>query len=460
MFVNANYFAAKPGMRTGERTFPLTFLVILTTRAVYEYLRTPVPQRPKLFSLFTILLILFWLYYMTHVAVIYLFHYDEVPVDSIAAVFGVYRPGLFRFFDYHMLWIGLFPTMVLHRDMARAKRVLVILGIVMSFGILSILWEYFAPLPLFLKILFQLKAAGETTEGYRVRDPAPLYMLMAGFVFAPLAVRLQRGLRNVLALLFITAATFAILITKNRILWAGILAFLPIALLWKPPQVLFKQAIVLGITILVALTGLFHPRVNETVTRVVNEVIERWSRNHAYGGDPRMDPSYQGRVREREAWEYQMRTWPLTQRLFGGGLEAGYGRYISLYDAGYQNPRFRTLYTEKVHMHFAWLGRIYRIGWVGTLLLAATILAFFIRAIQIFYSTKEPFVRGLIIGVCGAMVGVLAFDSLHSLLNRSEALPVILMGAFVEIIPHWQRTGQLAPSTIEQQTSSEALSTA
>jgi hypothetical protein len=452
MFVNAMYFAAGPGGGTGERTLTLLFGGILGLRALYEYVRLSPENRPRLLSPFTVLLLLFWIYHLGHVLTIYIFHYNEIPTGDTYAVLGYYRPGIFRYFDYHLLWIGIFPIITLLRDMARARRVIIILGAIMALGVGSVLWEYFAPLPFFFKVLFQLHAAGETTEGYRVRDPAPLYLFLAGFFYAIYAVGFLRGgWRNAFAVLFILVATFAILITKNRILWAGILVMLPFVLFWKPPEALVKQAVVFGVTLLVGLACLLHPRVYEPTVKIINETVERWSRNYAYGGDPTLDPSYQARVREREAWEQQVRSMSPIERLFGRGLEAGYGRYVSLYDAGFANPRFRRLYVEKVHIHFAWLGRLYYIGWIGTILLAVVILIFFVRATRIFFSVRDPWSRALIVGIVGATVGVLFYDSLHSLLSRSEALPVILMWAFIELVPHWQRTGQFAPTTVTPQ---------
>ncbi len=443
LFVNAFYFAAGPGGGTGERTLTLLFLGILSTRAIYEYLRTPKAQRPRLWTWITAFLLIYWAYHMVHVGYIYIFQYDTIPPDSREAALGIYRPGIFRYLDYHMFWIGILPIIILLSDFNRAKRTLVGLGMVMVIGIGSILWEYFAPLPDFFKILFQLQAAGEGAEGYRVRDPAPLYLFMMGFFFALYAIGYVRGWKNALLIAFIGAATFAILITKNRILWGGILLMLPIALFWKPPQILLRQAVVAGIVALLMLAGMLEPRFNTIATRVYTETMERWSRNYAYGGDPRLDPSFQAREREREAWEWSMQNRTTAQLLFGTGLETPYGRYVSLYDTGFINPRFRNIYIEKVHMHFAWLKRITNVGIIGTVLLALALIVFFIRSAVVFYQVKDPLMRALIVGVVGATIGVLSYDSLHMLLHRSEALPVILMWAVVELIPHWKRTGQI-----------------
>lgn len=443
MFVNILYFAAAPGMGSGERTLLLLFSFVAWTRAIYEYLCTPPAERPRLFSILTVAILLYWVYHMGHVLYIYLFRYNEPPPESGEIALGIYRQAVFRYFDYHILWLNIFAIVILMKNIQRFKRTLPLIGLMMLFGLIGVLWEYFAPLPMFFKVLFQLKMAAQTPEGYRVRDAAPLYLFLVGFFYAIYVIGFLRGRYNVIAILYILLATFGILITKNRILWAGVLAVLPFALFWKPPQALLRQIWVFGITLLVLLASLFHPRVNESVSRIVTETIERWSRNYAFGGDPRLDPSYQTRVREREAWEHQIRTLSPIQRLFGKGLEAGYGRYVSLYEMGYFNPRFVKLYVERVHMHFAWLGRLYKIGWIGTILLAFVIFAFFIRSIYIFFSVNDPFIRAVIVGVAGGTVGVLFFDSLHTLLGRSEALPVVLMWAFVEVIPHWQRTGQL-----------------
>ncbi len=443
LFVNAFYFAAGPGGGTGERTLTLLFLGVLSARAIYEYFQSPKEQRPKLWTWITGAIMFYWLYHLVHVAFIYISRYNLVPEDSVEAVLGFYRPGIFRYFDYHMLWIGIFPILILLGNYRRAIRTLIMLGIVMLIGLGSVLWEYFAPLPYFFKVLFQLQAAGEGAEGYRIRDPAALYLFMMGFFFALYAIGYVRGWKNVIVVAFIVAAAFAILVTKNRILWGGILLMLPIALLWKPPQILLRQATVGAVAALFFLMGMLVPQFNTIATRIYNETMERWSRNYAYGGDPRLDPSYQAREREREAWEWSMRNRSTSQLLFGSGLESTYGLYISLYDAYAPNPRFRQLYVEKIHMHFAWLKRLTNIGIFGVALLAFVLAVFFIRSAIVFYQVKNPLMRALIVGVVGATVGVLAYDSLHALLHRSEALPVILMWALVELIPHWKRTGQI-----------------
>jgi hypothetical protein len=442
LFGNVMYFALGPGQGTGIRVLTLTFGLILTVRAAYEYLRTPPNERPRLMSWLIVALLLYWVYHMTHVVYIYLFKYNDVPPESIAAALGMYRPGLFRYFDYHILWIGIIPIIILLRDFERFKQVAILLGTVMAIGLGSVIWEYFAPLPEFFKIMFQLRAAGETAEGYRVRDPAPLYLFMVGFFYAVYMIGFLRGSRNLFALLFVMAATFGILITKNRILWAGILMVLPIALLWKPPQVLMRQLSVFAIAALVFLAMMFYPPVYESVSRIATETVERWNRNYAYGGDPRFDPSYQYRVRERESWEatWVRLTW--TEKLFGRGLETGYGYYVSVAQLG-GPPTYARTYVEKVHMHFAWLGRLLRTGYVGVGLLGLLLVVFFATSVYTFLGIQNITVRAAIVGVVGGTVGILSYDSLHTLLSRQEALPVILMWSLLPLAWHWQRTGQL-----------------
>jgi hypothetical protein len=265
LFGNVMYYALGQGQGTGIRVLTLAFGLILTARAAYEYLRTPPNERPQLMNWLIVALLLFWIYHMVHVGYIYLFRFHEVPPNSIEAVLGLYRPGVFRYFDFHILWVGVIPIVILLRDFARFKQVAILLGTVMAIGLGSVVWEYFAPLPEFFKIMFQLRAAGETAEGYRVRDPAPLYLFMVGFFYAVYMIGFLRGSRNFFALLFVMAATFGVLITKNRILWAGILMMLPIALLLKPPLALMRQLSVFSIAALVFLATLFHPPVYESV---------------------------------------------------------------------------------------------------------------------------------------------------------------------------------------------------
>ena len=442
LFGNVMYYALGQGQGTGIRVLTLTFGLILTVRAAYEYLHTPPNERPRLMSWLIAMLLLYWFYHMIHVGYIYFFKYNDVPPDSIAAALGMYRPGLFRYFDYHILWIGIIPIIILLRDFERFKQVAILLGAVMAIGLGSVVWEYFAPLPAFFKIMFQLRAAGETGEGYRVRDAAALYLFLMGFFYALYMIGFLKGSRNFLALLFVMAATFGVLITKNRILWGGILMVLPIALLWKPPQTLMRQLSVFAIAALVFLAMMLYPPVYESVSRIATETVERWNRNYAYGGDPRLDPSYQGRVRERESWEATWARLTWTEKLFGRGLETGYGYYVSVAQLG-GPPTYDRTYIEKVHMHFAWLGRLLRTGYVGVGLLGLLLVVFFATSVYTFLRIKNVTVRAAIVGVVGGTVGVLFYDSLHTMLSREEALPVILMWSILPLAWHWQRTGQL-----------------
>ncbi len=444
LFVNAFYFAAGPGGGTGERTLTLLFLGILSARAIYEYSRTPKAQRPRIFTWFTVTILLFWVYYMGHVAYIYLFRYDAIPPDSPQAALGFYRPGIFRYLDAHMLWIGILPIIVLLRDYQRLLRTLTILAIVVFIGLASLVWEYFAPLPEFWKIVFQLRAAGETVEGYRVREPRALNLILIGLFFAVYSLGYYKGWRTMAAITFTALASYAILITKTRILWFGIMISLPFVLLWKPPAVLMRQLAIALIALILGSAAMLEPRVNDAVTQIWSETVQRWERNYAFGGDPRNDPSYQGRLREKEAWEFKMQKLTSTQRLFGAGLEEPYGRYLSLLEAGYQNPRFKNIYIEKTTMHFSFLIRQLQIGLIGTGLVALVLIAFFLRAIQAFILVREPLIRSLVAGIMGSTVIVVLYDSIHTnALNSPGSLPTVLLWALIELAFHWKRTGQI-----------------
>ena len=446
LFVNTAYYVAGPGGGTGERTLTLFFLAVLSVRAIYEYFQIPKDRRPRVFSWFISVMLIFWCYYIAHVIYIYLFRYDYIPTDRVDVILGFYRRVLLRFFDAHMLWIGILPLIVLLRDFQRARRVLFILGTVIFLCVGSVIWEYLAPLPEFWKVVFLLRVAGETTEGYRVRDPVAIYLIVFGFFFAIFSLGYFRWRITFIMLVYIALASYAIMITKNRALWAGILAFLPLALLWKPPVVLVRQAQIALVGVIVSLSLTLHPTVSEVASRIWLEAVQRWERNYAYGGDPRLDPSYQARVREKEAWEYKMQKANFYQRLIGFGLEEPYGRFVPLYDYGaaYQNPRFQRTYLEKTDMHFAWLARQLHIGWIGTGLLALVLVAFFVRAGQAFFATRDPFVRSLLMGLVGATISVIAYDMIHSdVFDDKSSLPIILLWAVCEAVFYWRQTGQI-----------------
>jgi hypothetical protein len=443
LIVNAMYFAAGPGGGTGERTLTVLFFLIVSARAVYEYLRIPAQERPRLLTWLTGAVLLFWVYYMGHVAYIYLFRYHEVPPDSPEAVLGFYRPSVFRYFDSHILWIGILPLMVLMRDLERAKRALLIVGVVVGLGVATLVWEYFAPLPEAWKIVFQIRAAMETKEGYRVREPAVMYLMVAALFAAIYSLGYVRGWRAAVVIAYILAAVYGILITKNRALWAAITPIVPLALLWKPPAVLARQTAVLAAVGLLLGAGMLNPQFYSIVQQNIEETMERWQRNYAYGGDPRNDPSYQGRLRENEAWEVKMRQLSPLERLIGRGLEEPYGLYLSLADMGY-GSRFTSVYIEKTRMHFSWLRRLLAIGIIGTSLLTLTLVVALVRIAWAFLKVNHPFTRALMMAVGAGTVAAIGYDAIHSgPLDSAPVLPIILLWSLAELTFHWQRTRQL-----------------
>ena len=445
LIVNAMYYASPlPG--TGERTIILLFLLIVSARAVYEWMRIPKEQRPRVITWLTATMLLFWGYYMLHVAYIFIFRYHEVRADNVEAILGYYRPGIIRHFDAHMLWIGILPLIVIMRDINRCKRILAIVGTVVGLGVVTLIWEYFSPLPEVWKIVFQIRAAGEGAEGYRVRDPAVMYMMVMALFTALYSLGYLSGWRNVLAVSFIAASVYGVLITKNRALWAALMAVLPFALLWKPPAVLVRQLTVLGIASLLIGAGMLHPRFNQAVQQKLAEAVERWQRNYAFGGDPRNDPSYQGRLREKEAWEVTIARFTPLERLIGRGLEATYGFYLPLAAKGYSPTRFQQVYFEKINMHFPWLARQTQIGLIGVALLALTLLAGLLRIAHAFLAVNHPFTRALLMGVGAGTVAAIGYDAIHSgPLDSPPVLPIILLWSLAELTFHWQRTGQLQP---------------
>jgi len=443
LIVNAMYYASPlPG--TGERTIILLFFFIVSARAVYEWMRTPREERPRLASWLTAILALFWGYYMLHVAYIFIFRYHETRVDNVEAILGYYKPGIIRHFDAHMLWIGVLPLIVVLRDLRRCLRVLTIVGIVVALGIFTLILEYFTPLPEVWKIVFQIRDAGESAEGYRVRDPAVMYLMVIVLFTAIYALGYLRGWRNSLAVLLILASVYGVLITKNRALWAALIAVLPFALFWKPPAVLARQALTLGVTALLLGAGMLHPAFNRAITQKVNEAAERWQRNYIYGGDPRNDPSYQFRLREKEAWEATISRFTLLERFVGRGLEEPYGFYLPLSVKGYPAQRFKNVYFEKINMHFPWLARQTQIGWIGVALLALTLAAGLARIGHAFIVVKHPLTRALLMGVGAGTLAAIGYDAVHSgPLDSPPVLPVILLWSLAELTFHWHRTGQL-----------------
>jgi len=446
LYVNLLYYATGTGA-TGMRSLLLVFLTTASARAAYEYLRTPSAERPKLFTWLLILLFTFWAYYMIHVINIFVFRYNIPPSDDILSTIGYSKRGLIRYFDAHMLWIAVIPIVILLRNYVRAKRVLILVGLAALSGAVGTFLDYLTPLPELWKVAFFIRTAGESQEGYRVHTAATTYLTVFCALYTVYRVGFLKWWQHLVALFYLVAATLLIAAVKARALWAPILVLLPFGLLLKPPQALFRQVYVLGFAGLLATATLMHPRVYDVTTQLANEVVQRWQRNFAFGGDPRNDGSYQGRIREREAWEQHYATLSLTDKLFGRGLEEGYGFYLSLYALGY-GPQYRQTYVEKTRLHFSWLGRLLHIGIIGTVLLALVFIAATARAVYTFLVVPQPSVRALAFASVGATAVILFYDSIHHYtLTDFSTLPVVLSWAFLEAAIHWYRTGQLPDET-------------
>ena len=446
LYVNLLYYATGTGA-TGMRSLLLVFLTIASARAAYEYLRTPSAERPKLFTWLLILLFTFWAYYMIHVINIFVFRYNIPPSDDILSTIGYSKRGLIRYFDAHMLWIAVIPIVILLRNYVRAKRVLILVGLAALSGAVGTFLDYLTPLPELWKVAFFIRTAGESQEGYRVHTAATTYLTVFCALYTVYRVGFLKWWQHLVALFYLVAATLLIAAVKTRALWAPILVLLPFGLLLKPPQALVRQVYVLGFAGLLATATLMHPRVYDVTTQLANEVVQRWQRNFTFGGDPRNDPSYQGRLREREAWEQHYATLSLTDKLFGRGLEEGYGFYLSLYAFGY-GLQYRQTYVEKTRLHFSWLGRLLHIGIIGTVLLALVFIAATARAVYTFLVVPQPSVRALAFASVGATAVILFYDSIHHYtLTDYSTLPVVLSWAFLEAAIHWYRTGQLPDET-------------
>ena len=446
LYVNLLYYATGTGA-TGMRSLLLVFLTTASARAAYEYLRTPSAERPKLFTWLLILLFTFWAYYMIHVINIFVFRYNISPSDDILSTIGYSKRGLIRYFDAHMLWIAVIPIVILLRNYVRAKRVLILVGLAALSGAVGTFLDYLTPLPELWKVAFFIRTAGESQEGYRVHTAATTYLTVFCALYTVYRVGFLKWWQHLVALFYLVAATLLIAAVKTRALWAPILVLLPFGLLLKPPQALFRQVYVLGFAGLLATATLMHPRVYDVTTQLANEVVQRWQRNFTFGGDPRNDPSYQARLREREAWEQHYATLSLTDKLFGRGLEEGYGFYLSLYAFGY-GLQYRQTYVEKTRLHFSWLGRLLHIGIIGTVLLALVFIAATARAVYTFLVVPQPSVRALAFASVGATAVILFYDSIHHYtLTDFSTLPVVLSWAFLEAAIHWYRTGQLPDET-------------
>ena len=446
LYVNLLYYATGTGA-TGMRSLLLVFLTTASARAAYEYLRTPSAERPKLFTWLLILLFTFWAYYMIHVINIFVFRYNIPPPDDILSTIGYSKRGLIRYFDAHMLWIAVIPIVILLRNYVRAKRVLILVGFAALSGAVGTFLDYLTPLPELWKVAFFIRTAGESQEGYRVHTAATTYLTVFCALYTVYRVGFLKWWQHLVALFYLVAATLLIAAVKARALWAPILVLLPFGLLLKPPQALFRQVYVLGFAGLLATATLMHPRVYDVTTQLANEVVQRWQRNFAFGGDPRNDGSYQGRIREREVWERHYATLSLTDKVFGRGLEEGYGYYLTLYALGY-GPQYRQTYVEKTRLHFSWLGRLLHIGVLGTTLLALVFVAAAVRATQAFFTIPQPSIKALMFASLASTVGIAIYDTIqHFTLSETSVLPIVFSWAIVEAAFHWHRTGQLPDET-------------
>jgi hypothetical protein len=443
LYINLLFYTTGGAFGTGSRPILLALLLVVSFRAIYEYLRTPPAERPKVFTWLTILLALFWVYYMAHVMYINVFRYNIPPPDNALMVLGFERRGLIRYFDAHVLWIGVIPMIILLRNYGRAKRVLFLVGLAAFSGGVGTFLEYLAPLPEFWKVAFMIRVAGQSEEGYRVAAPAPIHLVVLLMWYVLYRVGYLKWWQNSLALFYLMATALAVAAMKTRMLWGAILLFLPFALLLKPPKAQLRQFVVFGFAGLLAASLTLHPQIYDLTTQIAREANQRWQRNYAFGGDPRNDPSYQARVREREVWELHYATLSITDKLFGRGLEEGYGLYVSLKDLGY-NPMYDQVYVEKTRLHFSWLGRLLHIGVLGSGLLALVLVAAILRAVQALVVIPQPSVKALAFASLASTTGMIPYDAIQFFtLAENSVLPIIFSWAIVEAALHWHRTGQL-----------------
>ena len=447
LYINLLFYTTGGAFGTGSRPILLALLLVVSLRAIYEYLRTPPAERPRVFTWLTVLLTLFWIHYMAHVLYINFFRYNVPSPDNALNVLGIFQKNIIRYFDPHVLWIGVIPMMVLLRNYERAKRVLFLVGLAAFSGGVGIFLEYLTPLPEFWKVALMIRVAGQSEEGYRVAAPAPIHLVVLLMWYVLYRVGYLKWWQNSLALFYIVAAALAVAVMKNRMLWGVILLFLPFVLLLKPPRAQLRQLVVFGFAGLLAMALMLHPRVYDLTTQIAREVEQRWQRNFAFGGDPRNDGSYQGRIREREVWERHYATLSLTDKVFGRGLEEGYGYYLSLYALGY-GPQYRQTYVEKTRLHFSWLGRLLHIGVLGTTLLALVFVAAAVRATQAFFTIPQPSIKALMFASLASTVGIAIYDTIqHFTLSETSVLPIVFSWAIVEAAFHWHRTGQLPDET-------------
>ena len=447
LYINLLFYTTGGAFGTGSRPILLALLLVVSLRAIYEYLRTPPAERPRVFTWLTVLLALFWIHYMAHVLYINLFRYNVPSPDNPLTVLGIYQRNIIRYFDPHVLWIGVIPMVILLRNYERAKRVLFLVGLAAFSGGVGIFLEYLTPLPEFWKVALMIRVAGQSEEGYRVAAPAPIHLVVLLMWYVLYRVGYLKWWQNSLALFYLVAAALAVAVMKTRMLWGVILLFLPFVLLLKPPRAQLRQLAVFGFAGLLAMALMLHPRVYDLTTQIAREVEQRWQRNFAFGGDPRNDGSYQGRIREREVWERHYATLSLTDKIFGRGLEEGYGFYISLYALGY-GPQYRQTYVEKTRLHFSWLGRLLHIGVLGTTLLALVFVAAAVRATQAFFTIPQPSVKALMFASLASTVGIAIYDTIqHFTLAETSVLPIVFSWAIVEAAFHWHRTGQLPDET-------------
>lgn len=443
LYVNAMYFAAGPGFGTGERTLIVFFLGLVSARAIYEYARLPKAERPRIFSWFVALILLFWAYYMGHVAYIYLWLYDVPPPHSIEAALGTYRPGVFRYLDAHVFWIGVLPLIVLLRDYNRARRTLMLVIGGTSIALFATALDYFIPLPTAWKIVFQIRHAGESAEGYRIAQPAVLHLVVLTFWYALYRIGFTRGVRAAWDMALLGVSVFIILVIKTRILWASILLLLPLVFLLKPPAVQARQLWQFGLAALLLFPLMLHPQIYDSVTKLLSEVQQRWQRNYAFGGDPRNDPSYLGRIAERDDWAWWSRNQPIQYWMVGAGLEAPYGRYLSVASVA-GTTRFRTVYTQPDHLHFSWLGRLHRTGIIGVVLLAAVFIGVAIRSIQVYFTIKHYPTRALVFAIGATTMVMLGGDTIsRDFFIVNNTLPIVLLWSVFEAALRWHKQGQL-----------------
>lgn len=426
---------------SGRGALMLGLFGLLTFRAALEYFRLPRSERPRLFSILTISMIIFVLYYIIHLGYVVLFQQSIEGTDIAKTATEYLRVPTLNVVlatqGTMYFWLMVPTAIVLLRDLQRLRRftygILLLLFYVTSVSVVG----YFAPLSLETKVALGLFATFESEEGVRLRGFEGNQLILFGSFLLLAYVGLDQRLNRAWVWGFYLLTLLGIFTNKTRVIWFSYLLLAPLILLVKPRDAFWRQIPAMLTVGLIIATALLHPVVQESAVQISDEFYRRMMRSfepHDYWGKGPVAWRQQEIAASMGKWWNEGSTF---NHWFGFGVVETYNFYTQE-----PSPRGGIITYNKVHIHNNWVHFIFKMGLVGLGLFLMLLVANFVRAWQIFRQVPNRYARAFLIAFQSYMISSIIQANLHHQFIMFPVVPMFVFGwAIMELIPYWHRWG-------------------